>query len=100
METSGAQETVGDNPAIQKAFNHPAVYNVKVGVSVKLGHTTFRVHRMLRLGRGAVVEFNQKIDDPVEIYANNILIGYGEVVVTEGDRIGVKLIELVKGDAV
>jgi flagellar motor switch protein FliN/FliY len=51
---------------------------------------------LLKLGRGAVVELDQRTDDPVEIYANDILVARGEVVITEGDRIGVTLTELVK----
>jgi flagellar motor switch protein FliN/FliY len=42
------------------------------------------------------VELDQRTDDPVEIYANDILVARGEVVITEGDRIGVTLTELVK----
>ena len=34
--------------------------------------------------------------DPVEIFANEVLIARGEVVITSGDKIGVTLTELVK----
>jgi flagellar motor switch protein FliN/FliY len=73
-----------------------AIHTVDVDISVVLGKSNLRVHQLLKLGRGAVVELEQKTSDPVEIYANDILIARGEVVVTAGDKIGVTLTELVK----
>jgi flagellar motor switch protein FliN/FliY len=52
-----------------------------------------RVNQLLKLGRGAVVELEQHTSDPVEIYANGVLIERGEVVVTSGDKIGIILTE-------
>jgi len=43
-----------------------------------------------------VVEPEQKASDPVEIFANEVLIARGKVVITSGDKIGVTLTELVK----
>jgi flagellar motor switch protein FliN/FliY len=73
-----------------------ALYNVVVDISVVLGQTTMPVNQLLKLGRGAVVELEQKTSDPVEIFANEVLIARGEVVITSGDKIGVTLTELVK----
>lgn len=73
-----------------------AIYKVPVEISVVLGKSNLRVNQLLKLGRGAVVELDQKTNQPVEIYANDILVARGEVVITEGDRIGVTLTELVK----
>ena len=73
-----------------------AIYNVDVDISVVLGQSTLRVNQLLKLGRGAVVELEQRTSDPVEIFANDVLIARGEVVITAGDKIGVTLTELVK----
>ena len=73
-----------------------ALQTVDVEISVVLGQSNLRVNQLLKLGRGAVVELEQKTSDPVEIYANDVLIARGEVVVTAGDKIGVTLTELVK----
>lgn len=83
--------------AIQAHFSSKdlAVLNVDVDVSVVLGKSDLRVHQLLKLGRGAVVELNQKTDDPVTVYANDILVAKGEVVVTDDDKIGVTLSEIV-----
>ena len=73
-----------------------ARYGVDVEISVVLGQANLRVNQLLKLGRGAVVELEQKTSDPVEIFANDVLIARGEVVITSGDKIGVTLTELVK----
>lgn len=69
---------------------------VDVDISVVLGQASLRVNQLLKLGRGAVVELEQKTSDPVEILANEVLIARGEVVTTSGDKIGVTLTEPVK----
>lgn len=73
-----------------------ALHTVDVEIAVVLGKSNLRVNQLLKLGRGAVVELEQKTSDPVEIYANDVLVARGEVVVTAGDKIGVTLTELVK----
>lgn len=62
-----------------------------VDVSVTLGTADLRVNQLLKLGRGAVVELDRNVNDYVDIYANDILIGHGEVVITENDKIGISI---------
>jgi len=73
-----------------------AIYDVPVEVSVVLGQADLRVHQLLKLGRGAVVELDRKTDEPVEVLADNILIARGEVTITEDDKLGVNLTEIVR----
>lgn len=75
-----------------------AVYDVPVQLSAVLGRTTMPVNQLLRLGRGAVVELDRKVGDPVEIYVNNRLVARGEVLVVE-DRLGITMTEIVRGEA-
>jgi flagellar motor switch protein FliN/FliY len=82
--------------ALVKSLGGQAIQDVEVQVQAVLGRATLRVHQMLKLGRGAVVEFRSKTDDPVELYVDNVLIGKGEVIVTPEDKIGVTLTEVVK----
>ncbi len=72
-----------------------AVYDIPVQISVILGSTSMQVSQLLKLGRGAVVELNRKVGEPIDIYVNNRLIAKGEVVVVE-DRIGVTMTEIIK----
>lgn len=74
-----------------------AVSDIPVQVSVVLGKTTMQVNQLLKLGRGAVVELDRKVGEPIDIYVNNRLVARGEVVVVE-DRIGVTMTEIIKAD--
>lgn len=67
--------------------------DIMVELSVTLGTATLRVNQLLKLGRGAVVELDRGINDYVDIYANNVLIGHGEVVVTDNESIGINVID-------
>lgn len=84
------------NSVLQRTFCKESVMNVKVDVTVVLGRSMLRVYQLLKLGRGAVIELNQKTNDPVEILANEVPIARGEVIVTDDGNIGVTLTELIK----
>ncbi len=71
--------------------------DISVDISVTLGTADLRVHQLLKLGRGAVVELDRSINDYVDVYANDVLIGHGEVVVTDNETIGISVTKLVSG---
>lgn len=71
--------------------------DISVKLSVTLGTADLRVHQLLKLGRGAVVELDRNINDYVDIYANDVLIGHGEVVVTENETIGISVTDISSG---
>ena len=74
-----------------------AVQDIPVQISVVLGKTMMPVQQLLKLGRGAVIELNKKVGEPVDIYINSRLVARGEVVVVE-DRVGVTMTEIIKGE--
>ena len=84
-------ETVEDNITLE------AVSDIPVSISVVLGKTSMQVQQLLKLGRGAVVELDRKVGEPVDILVNNRLVARGEVVVVE-DKIGVTMTEIIKAD--
>lgn len=75
--------------------NLEAMYDVNVDLTVVLGTTRMQIGQLLKLGRGAVVELDRRIGDPVDVYVNNRLVAKGEVVVVE-DRLAVTLTEIIK----
>lgn len=96
---------MADNNPMAAALGHEgesnisldAVYDIPVQISVVLGKTSMQVNQLLKLGRGAVVELDRKVGEPIDIYVNNRLVARGEVVVVE-DRIGVTMTEIIKAD--
>ena len=57
---------------------------IEVDVSVELGAAILPIHRILRLGRGAVIELDTFESDPMRIYANNTLVAKGEIRIDDG----------------
>lgn len=96
-EYSSAEE-VGQReppPPRNSADELKAVYDIPVQVSAVLGKANMQVSELLKLGRGAVVELDRKVGEPIEIYVNNRLVARGEVVVIE-DRLGVTMTEIIQ----
>jgi len=71
-----------------------ALYNVPVQVSVVLGGTTMPLSSILKLGKGAVIELNRSVGEPIDVFVNNKLVAKGEIVIVE-DKIGVTLTEVI-----
>ena len=76
--------------------NHLYDDEFDVDVSVTLGTADLRINQLLKLGRGAVVELDRSVDDCVDIYANETLIGHGEVVITDNETIGIAVTDMVQ----
>ena len=95
-EKKMAQENEENKTTVlQNVFDKEALMEVNVDLTVVLGRTLLRVYQLLKLGRGAVVELNRQVNEPVEILANEIPIAKGEVIVTDEGYIGVKITELL-----
>lgn len=72
-----------------------AIYDVPVTVSAVLGTSKMRIHQLLKLGRGAVVELDRKVGEAVDIYVNDRLVARGEVGIVE-EKLGITMTEIVK----
>ena len=72
-----------------------AVMDVKVEVIAVLGIAEMKIEQILQLGRGAVVELNRRIDEPVDLRAAGQVVARGEVVVV-ADNLAIQLSEIVK----
>lgn len=75
-----------------------AIYDIPVQVSAVLGRSNMLVSQLLKLGRGAVVELDRRVGEPIDVYVNNRLVARGEVVVVE-DKLGITMTEIVKSES-
>lgn len=88
----------GETEMARQGRDLEAVYDVPVLVSAVLGRSTMQVSQLLKLGRGAVVELDRKVGDPIDIFVNNRLIARGEVVMLDETKLGITMTEIVKSD--
>ena len=75
-----------------------AIHDVNVDIYAVLGRSTMLVSQLLKIGRGAIIELDQKTTDPIEIQVNNELVAKGEIV-TVDDNLGITITEIVKKTA-
>ncbi len=67
---------------------------VPVELTVVLGQTRMPIYKLLRMGRGAIIELNATESDEVEILANNHPFAKGNVVVS-GSKISVEITQML-----
>ena len=101
-ENSGGDELALEGAAPGGAAQTPAealsaVYDIPVQLAAVLGKTSMPVNQLLRLGRGAVVELDRKVGEPIDIYVNNRLVARGEVLIVD-DHLGITMTEIIKSD--
>ena len=67
---------------------------VDVRLSVELGRTDMKLKDVLALGEESVVMLDRLTDELLDVMVNAKLIARGEIV-AEGNRFGLKIIEMV-----
>ena len=72
-----------------------ALMDVDIDIVAVLGTAELKISQILQLGRGAVVELERLIGEPVELRAERELVARGEVVVIE-DKLAVQITEVIK----
>jgi len=97
LETTETAGTTARNMPDTAPADLGAVYDVPVQLAAVLGRTTMPVSQLLRLGRGAVVELDRKVGEPIDIYVNNRLIARGEVIIDDG-HLSVTMTEIIKSE--
>ncbi|MGH6988574.1 MAG: flagellar motor switch protein FliN [Stellaceae bacterium] len=71
------------------------VMDIPLRLSVELGRTELPIREVMRLGRGSMVELDRGPGAPLDVRVNGILIGRGEVVVVNEERLGLRFVEVV-----
>lgn len=89
--TSGGM-SIGD---VIKSDQFEAIYDVEVNLRAVLGVSNMPMSQILKLGRGAVVELDRGVGDPIDLFSREQLIARGEVVVVE-DRLAISIVDIVK----
>ncbi len=95
MNETLVQDLLSSLEDMDKTNELEAIYNIPVQVSAVLGKTVMPIAQLFKLGRGAIVELDRRVGDPIEVYVNNRLVAKGELVVVD-DRIGITMTEIIK----
>lgn len=74
-----------------------AFTSVPIEITVSVGKARPLVRDLLQLASGSVLSLDKQLDDPVELYVGEKLIGIGVLEVAEGDgqgKLAVRLTEV------
>jgi len=69
------------------------ILQLEVPVIVKLAERQLTVSEVMRLGPGAIIEFEKASDEALELMVNNKTIGVGETVKV-GENFGLKITQV------
>ena len=70
------------------------LHDVDVRLSVELGRTSMKLRDVMALSEDSVVTLDKLSDELLDVLVNGTLIARGEVI-TQGDRFGLRIVELV-----
>lgn len=103
-ETEVAEAEPSDDEIVADVLNggdggagNRNILDLPVRIVVSIGAAKITVQQLLELSKETVIDLEQLIDDPVDIYVGDRMIAKGELVeATENENgIGVKLLEIV-----
>jgi flagellar motor switch protein FliN/FliY len=69
--------------------------DVPVCLSVELGRTEVPIRDVVNIGRGSIIELDRGPGAPLDVRVNGVLVGRGEVVLVDAERLGLRFVEVV-----
>ena len=84
------------NPTETQATSSPFV-QVPIEITISVGRARPTVKELLQLSQDTVLPLDKRIEDPVELYVGDKLIGRGQLEELEGDsqgRLAVRLTDI------
>ncbi len=83
--------------SVSSLANLGALGQISVPVEIVLGTTRICIKELLQIGRGAVIQLDRKVGEPIDVMVNDRLVARGELVVIdeETSQFGVKITGIV-----
>lgn len=78
---------------IDKIKTLDIVKEIPVTVSFLIGKVKMPLEEFLQLEQNHIIKLNKTIDEPIDIYVNDVFFGYGEIFV-EDNKVGIKILTI------
>lgn len=89
------EEPAGEEDETEEGgLNLNFILDIPLQVTVELGRTRMRIHDLLQLGQGSVIELSKLVGEPLELLVNEKLVARGEVVVVN-EKFGIRLTDVI-----
>lgn len=84
----------------KKKIDHSVLRNsscmlVPIDITIELSKKKITIQELLQLSCNSILELEDKVDEPLNIFANNSLIALGELVIHK-EKCGVRIIKLIR----
>lgn len=73
-----------------------SIKEIPVTVAAVLGKAKVSIGHLLKIGRGAIIELDRRVGEPIDILVNNKIVAKGEVVVLDEGQLGLTITEILK----
>jgi flagellar motor switch protein FliN len=84
----------GGNQESPRQVDLSLLLDVPLQVTVELGRTRMTIESLLKLTQGSVVELNQIVGEPLNIYVNNRLMARGEAVIMK-EKFAMRIVDVI-----
>jgi flagellar motor switch protein FliN/FliY len=81
----------GENAARSSTLD--VLLDIELPVTIRFGRTEMALDRVIGLNTGSVIEFERRIDEPVDVLVNGRVVARGEAVMVQGNY-GVRISEI------
>ncbi len=95
VNTAEFQEARDAGPSDQE--NLSVLLDIQMPITAVLGKTEVPFRRLLQLGPGSVLELDQAVGQPAELFVQGIRLATGDVVVVD-DHYGLRIREVMGGE--
>lgn len=72
------------------------ISSIPVMIVVRLGDRKISLKELLSANAGSIIELNHQVGQNFELYVNEKLFGYGELVILNDDRKGIRITQIIK----
>jgi flagellar motor switch protein FliN/FliY len=94
-QTNGRAVVDGEGTGAAASMRLDLVFDVPVCLSVELGRTEVPIRDVVNLGRGSIIELDRGPGTPLDVRVNGVLIGRGEVVLVNAEKLGLRFVEVI-----
>lgn len=77
----------------EKKDKKEIIFDIPVDITIELGKSRIKIKELLNFSKGSMLFLNQKKEDPLKIFANGLLVAFGEIVVSQ-NTYGVRIISI------
>jgi flagellar motor switch protein FliN/FliY len=77
-----------------------SVMDIPVTLTVVLGERDIPLGKLYAMGKGAIIELDKRVGEPVDIFVNDRLVARGEMQLGEDGRLAVSMTELASAGIV